>query len=345
MRSMNQKIIITIILFNLLISSSFAQRATKDFDITIPEEKVSGAVYNKLELIDIREDTTDLGMVQLGAFNRKVWVVPERPLALQMQEVVSALGDVDALAGELLMVLRKFSFAEVTGAFSEKGYCQFRAALFAKKENGYSWLGAIDTVILVSSMDVTRPLFRNGSQVVINFIKANITKSSTEPRLVSYENAIAIDKMEKAGLMVYNTTFYQDGVYRTYQAFANQVPDEQNILVELSENKKIKSVKKETGKKKPELIQSKDVYAIVYEGKPYIATDYGFYPLQKRKEDFYFTGKAKVAADPAGVAMAAIFFGMMGSLMASSPGQAVFEMKIDHVSGGFIRLKEIKRER
>ncbi len=337
-----------VILFLLASSSlSFAQKRIKDFEISFPDEKVAGSIYNTLHVVDIRDDTTHLGIVQLGASNKKVFLMAERPLQEQMQDVLKTLNDSDAQDGELLMLIRRFSFAEITNTFfKERGYCQFRAALFVKKEKEYQQLDAIDTVIVVGSMDVTRAMFRKASEVITNFIKTNITKSESKGKILSLDQILAIDSREKEYLAVYNTMSYKDGLYKTYKSFANQTPDEQEILVEVSIDNNIKAVKKETGKGKQERILSKDIYAIVYEGKPYIATSYGFYPLKKRKNDFYFTGKEKISsnisANTKEAIMTGVFFGLTGVLIASSPQHTYFDMKIDHISGGFIRLREVK---
>jgi hypothetical protein len=334
-----------IIIFFFLItcsSLSFAQKGIKDFEISIPNEKVTGSIYNTLQVVDIRDDTTHFGIVQLGAFNKKAFVMANRSLAEQMQDVLEALNGADTKTGQLLMLIRKFSFAEVTGSFKEKGYCQFRAVLFVKKEAGFRQLDVIDTVIVVGSMDVTRAMFRKASGVIAHFIKTNITKSEGEGEMLSFAQILAIDHREKTGLAVYNTMTYKDGLYKTYKSFADLTPAAQDILVEFSIDNNIKTVKKVTGNGKPERIVSKDIYAVVYEGKPYIATSYGFYSLKKRRGDFYFTGKEKISSNTKEAIMTCIFFGISGILIASSPQHTFFDMKIDHISGGFIRLREVK---
>ena len=81
--------------------------------------------------------------------------------------------------------------------------------------------------------------------------------------------------------------------------------------------------------------------SIVHQGQPYVATDYGYYPLQKTGDDFFFTGKAKVTANAGDVIVAGVFFGIIGGLIASD-ASALFEMKLDHLNGGFMRIREIK---
>ncbi|MEI9807910.1 MAG: hypothetical protein WDO16_08600 [Bacteroidota bacterium] len=84
-------------------------------------------------------------------------------------------------------------------------------------------------------------------------------------------------------------------------------------------------------------------YAFVFGDKLYINTDFGIYPLEKKDNDFYFTGKSRTSAKTGEVVAAQLFFGIMGGLMASSGGVGIFEMKIDHLNGGFIHLREVKK--
>jgi hypothetical protein len=50
-----------------------------------------------------------------------------------------------------------------------------------------------------------------------------------------------------------------------------------------------------------------------------------------------------VTAKTGDVIAASIFFGIIGGLLASD-ANATFEMKIDHINGGFIRTKEIRND-
>jgi hypothetical protein len=57
-------------------------------------------------------------------------------------------------------------------------------------------------------------------------------------------------------------------------------------------------------------------------------------------DDFKFIGKAKVNANTYDVIAASIYFGGLDGLI-TTPTQITFEMKNDHINGGFIRPKEI----
>lgn len=336
---MNKPLLLATILL-LFVYQATSQKDTEDFTITLPTEKITNSFYNRITYVDSRYDRTNMGIVQLGAFNRKVKVVPTVLISEQLNNVINALTDSSAKNDELIFLMKQFNFAEVTGAMSEKGYCYMRASLFAKSNEAYKRINSIDTVILIKSMDVTRALFRNGSKVITEFIAQSLVKEPESQEQYSFEDILNIDSIEKNKIALYTAASLTDGIYDSYESFKNQAPDKK-VEAELK-NDKISSIKAINDNGEKEKVKPKEIYAVVYSGKPFIATDKDFYPLTKKENDFVFTGKAKVTANSGDVIAASIFFGVIGGLIASN-AEATFEMKIDHVSGGFIRLREIKR--
>ncbi len=325
-------------IFTLLIFTHlFSQKFTEDFEISLPDQKVEHSLYKTIECIDSRYDTTFVGIIQLGAFNKKAKVIPKIPLSVQLQNVLNSLTDTSSKDGELLFQLRQFNFAELTGVTSEKGYCYLRADLYTKGSAGYQKISSIDTVIFIKAIDVTRSLFRRASKTITNFIAGNLLQESSDSNYYSLNEVIKMDSIEKRKIKVYNTLKYTDGLYLTYQSFKDQVPDKQ-IIVEM-ENNKVVSMNILNKKGKEVLLKTKDAYAIVVEGKPFISTDYGFYLMKKIDDDFKFVGRAQTNARAGDVIAASFFFGVMGGVIATN-ASAVFEMKIDHISGGLIRLRE-----
>lgn len=336
---MNKIVCVFVIIF-LFASTLFSQKLTQEFELRVPEQKVEKSLYNKISFIDSRYDVTNMGIVQLGVFNRKAKVVSSIPFSDQLSAAMASLTPASAENGQLLLQLRQFNFAEVTSAVSEKGYCYIRALLYSKKDRGYQRLNSIDTVFVVKSMDVTKSLLDGGSKVITNFISSNLLKLPTDSFFFSLNDVITIDDYEKKEIAVYNTEKFTDGIYSTYQSFKNQQPDK-FATVEMKDEKII-SVKTNDETGKLSKVKSKDIYALVYDNHPYIATEFGYYLLRKTSNDFFFTGKAKVNANTADVVAASLFFGIIGGLIASGSGtDATFDMKIDHINGGFIRLKEV----
>jgi hypothetical protein len=323
----------------LLISEALHAQNVAKYEMQIPAANVKGSLYNSLKFIDSRIDTTSLGQVQTGAFNKDTKVVPGKPLAVQFATIFKALTDSSVNNGELLLQLRNFRFAEIAGVIPEKGFCFFRAELYARKSDNYQRIISLDTVVMIkSNVDVTKPLLKMGSEAIPAIIAKNLLRVPADEHLYTYNDIVHIDSLEKSAIKLYNTTVYADGVYSTYKSFKDQTPDQQLIL----EGYEVypDAVKTKDANGKLQKVKSQSIYAIVYRGEPFIASRYAYYPLKKVNNDFIFTGKARVAADASEVVAATMLFGVLGSL-ATANNDATFEMKIDHRNGGFIRIREI----
>jgi hypothetical protein len=183
----------------------FSQKRIEDFSISFPDQKLEKSYYKTIKLIDTRIDTTSLGIVQKGAFNAKAKVVPNKSLANQFQTLLDHINGGNVEDGTIVMYLKQLYFAEVTGAFSEHGYCYFQAFLFAKNDDGtYSYLDKIDSVIDHSSMDVTKATMKKGSDMVSTFISKNISKKAAATDHYTFEDVKNFDAIEKQKLSLYN---------------------------------------------------------------------------------------------------------------------------------------------
>lgn len=334
------KKIIIIIFLGLCANTLFSQNLTKDFKIALPEYKIQKSRYSSIDYLDSRIDTSKMGIIQRGAFNRKAKVITKVPISIQLKNVIQSLTDSSANDGELLFQLRQLTFAEITGAVSEKGYCYLKAVLYSKNNYQYQKLESIDTLILIKSMDVTKPLFKSASKTITDFLANNLLKESIDSNYYSFNDIQEIDSIEKRKIKIYNTDTYAEGLYYNYQSFSCQKPDKQ-ANVEVGKDGKISRVKIPNSENKMIKVKPKDIYAIVYNGKPYITTKFGYYPLQKSDDDFYFVGKTKVSANTGDVAAASVILGVIGALLASD-ASSTFVMMLDHNNGGFIHIRELK---
>jgi len=336
---MMTKLSLSIFIVLLNISVIFAQEATKDFKINLPEYHVPNSLYGSIGLIDSRVDPSQMGIVQLGAFNRKARVICEVPFEIQLQNAMTALTDSSAGDGQLVLQLRKLSFAEIIKATSEKGYCCLRANLYSKKNEYYYKLASIDTLVQIGAMDVTKALLRDGSHLITEFIANELWHEAVDEDSYSFDNLLKIDSIEKRGNIIYNTEKFTDGLYSDYHSFCMQSPDKL-AQVKTSKDGNIKGVKVLSPENKLEKVKPRDVYALVYNGQPYVATAFGFYPMVKSDDEFYFTGKTKVSANSADAMAAGILFGVIGVLVASSTN-ATYVMQIDHYNGSFIPIRQV----
>ena len=324
--------------FASLLFSTVKAQSTESFSFTLPINKVSNSLYNKISFIDARTDTTNLGIIQKGAFNKQAKLVANESLTIQLDHILKALIDSTSKPGELILQVRQLRFYEVTGAISEKGYFAFRAELYAKSMGSYKKLALIDTVSVVSAMDVTNKNLKRGSETIANFIASNLNREPTAPLSYSYTDITKIDSIEKSQLKLFTSPAYAEGVYFTYKSFRDQTPDG-NIVIDGDSLKK-NNVKALLADGQSIKVKPANTYAIVYKGKPYIVTPYEFYPLLKVGNNFVFTGKGSTATSTS-VMMGSALFGVAGGMIAASE-KSTFEMKIDYTTGQFIRMKEIR---
>lgn len=347
---MKQKISIIILLINFLsVISITAQKRTEDFQINIPEERNIKSAFKTITLIDARPDTTNVGIVQKGAFNAKAKVVPVTPLRNQFQNLLTSITNKDSEDGELVLYLKQFYFAEVTGAISEKGYCYFQAYLFSKnKEEKFQLVDAMDSVIVHSSMDVTKATMKKGSALVSNFILKNLYNKDNSNAAYTYEEVKNYDNIAKQKLALYNSSTLPDGLYTNFQNFRELIVSNVPVVNIKSTPNGDKAYKVYTSKNdKEKEVDKSDYYAMVYKGIPYVYsdTDHAFLKMTKKNADgdYYFTAKAKATAKTGNVIAASAFFGIIGGLIAAD-AKSEFEMKLDYLNGGFMPIKEIDQK-
>lgn len=336
-----KKILFLLLLF--VFNKTKAQQHTETFLFKSPKTVVSNSLYDSIHLIDMRDDTANLGMVKTGAFNRRAKVVAEVALNIQIARLLKSLVDSSTKNGELQLLLKEMSFTEVT-TLSERGFYFLKADLYSKKEAGYTLLDKIDTVVMVKSLDVTKATLRNGSKNFTDFLSSNLTKEPMADTHFSYYELTRMDSIEKSKLLLYTADTLRDGVYDNYVSFKNQEPN--RLLFQVKEkNGALSAISILNKDNKYEKISSKNCFAVVYNGQPHVATEYGYYLLLRKENDYYFTGKYKTAASAGSVITAGFFFGILGAAIAADAGGSeVGEMKLDHATGSFkVVPKNVKK--
>jgi hypothetical protein len=314
--------------------SLYAQGKTEPFGLVIPVQKLSGSLYHSIVFIDTRVDSTHMGYVKTGAFDTKTNVVMREPFSEQVNRVLHGYTDQTARDGILYLCVRNFFFTELTHTVVNTGSFHFRASLYTPVQSGYCKINEIDSFVFVKAMDATNGLLNGANNVVLGFIKDNLRAKPRDTICYTLAEIRNPDSTEKSKLKLYNTSSFTEGLYSSYKSFSAQIPDNQ-LTVEEKKNK-IKEVRITDNSGNLVEIKPALVYALIYKGIPYISTSFGYYPLTKRNNNFYFTGRAKDETDM-GMAM---MFGVAGALL-SELGTSTYEMKLDHHTGRFIQLREI----
>ena len=182
---------------------------------------------------------------------------------------------------------------------------------------------------------------KTSSKLITDLISINLLKKANDSCKFNLNDIVKIDSIEKRSIKIYNTDTYVEGLYYTYNSFKNQVPDEK-VIVKTKKDSTIDYVSILDKNNKWIKLKPKEMYSIVYKGKPYITTKYGYYPLYKLNDKFYFIGKIEATANQADVMGAAFLFGIPGAIIASSNGNALYFIDLDHTTGRFILIKEMK---
>jgi len=316
---------------------TFGQSITKLFEIEPAKMKVQNSLYNRIAFLDSREDSILIGIVDIGPLkNHDANFILKTPVEPQLTKLLNSLTDSSAKDGKLLFQLRDFRFVEKTGT----RYCYLNAELYTKKENQYQKISFLDTVMIVKGPDASRTLTKEGNTILSDFIAKSLTLEPKEGFTYTFGDLKVMESIEKRRIPVYNTSTFNDGIYDDYNAFKNQVPDRQGI-VQFGKDGSINSVKVlDSGGKKLK-IKSKNIYAVIWKGRPFIATEYGYYPLEKINDNLFFTGDIKIASSAADIATAQVGFGLIGAALASSGSQKKYDLIIDHLNGKFIHLISI----
>jgi hypothetical protein len=321
--------------------SLLAQKSTDStlyFAFITPKHKPVRSLYNTIDFLDSRQDTSMIGVLGVTDNGGVARLVLGTPVLPQLTNMLNALTLAPAGDGRLLLQLKRFSFAEKTRA----RYCYLSVILYAQSDGRFVQLSSLDTTLVIAVSFVRGELEREASTMLDDFITKTIILLPVEgaPSFDSTDLA-RIDSIRKRQIPAYNTATFTDGFYSNYSAFMRQTPDLKGhvgtkkdgaLYFKIHDNKWTNS-------------DDRHIFAFVYNGAPYIVTHFGFYPLKKQADDFYFTGKLRVAPSSAEktatVALGALAAGVTGAVLANglTTDRAKYRVMIDYVTGEFIHLE------
>src|ERR1035437_1368994 len=332
--------LLTIYFFLFLCSASFAQtnsdNPVKEFKLSIPKSKIQNSLYNSIKLIDLRNDTTDMGFIEEEGLSDKTRMISKIPLSYQLSLLISVTTDQSAKDDELYLLLRRFSFYGVSDALRQDSYCSVIADLFVKDNDEFKRVCGIDSTIHERS---SGKVLKKGSLILSDMILNSYLKEPQENKLYRYHDILQLDSVEKKDIKVFNTSTFTDGVYSTYKLFMNQTPDQP--VVSFVNKKGIISVvgRNKLGKLG---INGKNAFAVVYNNMPYIVTENGIFELTKDGNEWTFIAKSKTSIDP-GLAFAFLLLGGITGGIASSfiNTSTMYQFKINYHNGKFIPIKAL----
>jgi hypothetical protein len=89
------------------------------------------------------------------------------------------------------------------------------------------------------------------------------------------------------------------------------------------------------------------IYAVVYHGTPYVATEFGCWPLQRVGDNFYFTGMLRKDAGQGNVPGLSVsgqpgpslMSGITGAMLTRYGLKTLYQVMLDHETGGFLFVR------
>jgi hypothetical protein len=332
----------------LVSAQSRAQDIVHPFELSWPTYKVAGSLYNSIDFIDSRVYTTSIGIIGDGLLpNQQEKIIFKEPILPQLTGLMQVLTDNSAKEGTIVLQLKKFRFIEQSGV----RYCYLSAALYAKKADRYLPLSRLNVVIPLYSR-VFKTLQIKANEILTDFLAKGLLVPAQDTLAYSRHEVEQVDSLEKRHIPLYTTTKWVDGLYRNPRAFLDQHPDWTNFSAKPNRDGSIDVVKAGYTGGTQKDVDVNDLYALVYNGIPYIATEFACYPLQQMGNDFYFTGFLKKDAGSGNVPALSLTgqsgpsftSAITGSTLTHGGLKTLYQVMLDHETGGFIFVRVLQWE-
>lgn len=206
--------------------------------ISLPDvntEAVTGIDISGIEIMNAVSDSSILGYIQTGMFNKWKPAAADKPLTEYLQSFVdkrySPTYKKDAI--KLLWVIQEIRIGERTFSMSERSFLRFKAISYTSYSDGkFRQVAALDTILVKGGMDVTH---KHGDNIA-DALQLLFTKSTSAPQ--ANDTSYSISEIKEKALARYNVPALQakehtDGIYLTFQEFINDQPSITNIAYDL----------------------------------------------------------------------------------------------------------------
>ena len=303
-------------------------------------DTIRGSVsFDKVKIVDLRVDKSNVGYVRTGVANRKnVLITPDGFDNVLNKFVISATQFATHKdERELIVFVREYKLADRPNA-GEMGTFYVRMDFYLQGDAGYMPALQVDSFFEISSSwDVTKSLKNLASQKMGKWLKA---VSATNVKSLAknqkpFEEIVQAYANENLPFPIYNQQ-PNKGVYYSFEEFINNSPKDtafhqKNYSTDgklvpffyqnLPNNKKGKSFEK------------LDCFAIYNGKKWYKKSHFGMLEMKYEDGDFYFfdLGYGVKTSDEV-----VVMFGLVGAMIANGSqrqGKAVYRMRLDPNTG------------
>lgn len=325
---MNRIALLNVLLLVLILPANGAERERmKEFVLGKPQVAIPNSLYDKLIVIDQRKEGELLGRVDYD-------VIAKPKLSVQLVSFMNQVIDESAQSGTLVLCLKRFQFAQLSGVMSTQRFCSINADLYEKDDTVYRPIQTLDQIFFLEGNG--KKIMQTGDLELTTLIVRHLLHHGDRKIGWSYHEMVASDSIAKQKLKLYTTSEYVNGVYSNYESFKNQIPDFQATIT--VKRDKIRSVFTTDNTGNQRNLFPRDVYALVVDGRPFISTGLGFFPLRLEDDEFLFTGDFQVPLRSGAVALV----GLVGAaLLSDAKDVGEFDAMINYKNGELIRLRRL----
>ncbi len=324
-----------------------------DFNIADNKSKENNRLYKHIEVFDARIDTNSLGHLFLEARlsdNERLFEIKNKiSFDKQIKELFNNAVNEAAISDTVVLQIRNVFFNELGVNFNWASYFHLRFNTYRKNNNIYYPIATVDTTInfnLVFRYNKRR-LIRKAQKVFKQKILNNITHFSNTNIVYNRYEISKIDSIEKSTMPLYTMPTLDDGIYLNYESFKNQQPSDNLFYVDTSEKGEIKELYEKDLEENLKHIKINKIYAIVWNGSPFISNFRKLIPLKKIDNNYFFTGKRFSSTNDAEfhhrfnvASKKVINFINLKDLTFSN--KRTFFLKLDHLNGNFINAESVK---
>lgn len=298
------------------------------FHLVVPDmPKVTNSLYSSVLFLDDRP-----------AFEFEAVSIDKVSFNSQLNSLMRKITDNTSQGGVLFFQLRHLRFDKDKKA-------HLRVSLYEKEGEDY---------YLIKTVDESMPVLKSKesgeivSKAIAEIISRHLTSAYSDPKPYFLDELQNIAFFEKENLALYNTDTFEEGIYNTFSDFINQTPSERTIFPKFKDNelKEIRIINPLNDKERK--VSPAQIYAVVLDGRPFIALEKKFVPLQKIEDDFYFEDESKnsrVGIAPSfavGIGSGGYRGGGIGIGIMTHTQKIKILFRMDHLTGGLLPVSVVE---
>lgn len=211
-------------------------------DFNSEVKAITGINISGIQIINAVSDSSLLGYVQTGMFNRWTEAIPDKPYTEYLQSYVDRRFNPIYVkdAAKLVWIIQELRISERTFNMSEKSFLHLKAISFADdSDESFIQIAELDTVLVRGGMDVTHKHGENITDALQILLDQSLTKRALVQK--SDSTVYTISEIRGKAFQRYNipalkSKEHADGIYLTFKEFVNDQPSISTITYSLDHN-------------------------------------------------------------------------------------------------------------